>query len=231
MSKNRNRATIAVPHAAAAAFFARLADMPPLSHYPNKAQPYCDEGSDVLAHIMALYKVDDFHTASRIRELACRFGVIAYNNSSGLWSGTHGNPFAGIGTPENVLEVRVTKGTLSSLTPLAQQSLRKRIAAGVASGTSYTALRRQLCERFHISHGSLYCIYRAARRAARRQRRPDIEAAIASGFAAGCTTCQLQQQISERFCITAYAFYTYLRRLRQAGKIADAENVVHVRFQ
>jgi hypothetical protein len=167
------------PRDRAAEFFKLLQQMSPLSHYPDRSQPYCDEKSEVLAHIKAIYDVSDFDTARRIFDTATRARVIMFDRETKLWKG---NPFwkhslKGIGKDDNVLDRydvrhRVRGAALipsfKSLPSLKQRSIKKRISDALASGKSKAAVREML-EQFGFSWYSARQLCRRYTRDGRRK--------------------------------------------------------------
>jgi hypothetical protein len=148
-----------VPRDRAAEFFKLLQQMPSLSHYPDRSQPYCDEKSEVFAHIKSIYDVEDFDTARRIFDTATRARVIMFDRNTLRWKG---NPFwkgslQGIGRDHNVLE-RYRRGhhtkdkvRFGDLPSLKQLTIKKRIADGIKQGAHKTALRRRVMKEFNLS--------------------------------------------------------------------------------
>ena len=66
-----------------------LADMPPLSHWPDRNLPYHDDRSEVLAHIRERFGVS-MDLALRIFHYAKYKGVIRFNRETRLWCGVEG---------------------------------------------------------------------------------------------------------------------------------------------
>ncbi len=66
-----------------------LAEMPPLSHWPDRDQPFDHARSEVIAFIMARCDVPQ-RTAIRIFDSANHRGVIKFDHETRLWCGTKG---------------------------------------------------------------------------------------------------------------------------------------------
>ncbi len=66
-----------------------LAFMPPLSHWPDRPQPYLAEHSEVLKWLAKEYHCD-LHVADRIFQSARNKGVIGYDSITHLWCGQKG---------------------------------------------------------------------------------------------------------------------------------------------
>jgi len=66
-----------------------LADMPALSHWPDRSLPFDYGRSEVIAFIMARCGVG-LRTAVRIFDSASHKGVIRFSRDSKLWCGTKG---------------------------------------------------------------------------------------------------------------------------------------------
>jgi hypothetical protein len=68
------------------AIYSLLSTMPPLSHWPNRPEPYNDEGSHVLRLIVELQGCD-YAEAARILRAAHRAGLVYFDRATLLWQG------------------------------------------------------------------------------------------------------------------------------------------------
>ncbi len=66
-----------------------LADMPELSHWPDRSQPFDFARSEVIAHVRDRFGVSQ-DLAIRIFDYARYKGVIRFNRDTRLWCGTKG---------------------------------------------------------------------------------------------------------------------------------------------
>jgi hypothetical protein len=66
-----------------------LAHMPPLSHWPDRPEPYQAERSEVLSYIAQAYGCD-LREAERIFQSARDAGVIRFVSNTKRWRGTKG---------------------------------------------------------------------------------------------------------------------------------------------
>lgn len=70
-------------------FWPLLADMPTLSHWPDRSRPFDYARSEVIAHVRERFDVpQDF--AIRIFDYAREKGVVWFNRETRLWCGTKG---------------------------------------------------------------------------------------------------------------------------------------------
>lgn len=68
-------------------FFYRLRHMPPVSHWPNRPDPFNYENSEIIHHIMLLDPTLQFNRAKSLYDHARKLGVIIFDPETKLWKG------------------------------------------------------------------------------------------------------------------------------------------------